>query len=76
MEVLIRFFNLLIVFFVLVCILLIRFCIFVYFLVDADLCCLKYLVMGLDLVLVVVVLLVVKKEKGGFMVKAKTMLLC
>ena len=32
--------------------------------------------MGLDLALVVVALLVVKREKGGFMVKAKTMLLC
>ena len=76
MEVLIRFFNLHIVFFVLVCNLLVRFCVFVYFLVDVDLCCLNYLVMGLDLALVVVVLLVVKREKGGFMVKAKTMLLC
>ena len=66
----------LIVFIVLVCVLLIRFCVFVYCLVDVDLYCLKYLVMGLYLALVVVVLLVVRREKGGFMVKAKTMLLC
>ena len=31
--------------------------------------------MGLDVVLVVEVLLLVKSEKGGFMVNAKTMLL-
>ena len=71
-----RCFNLLIIFFVVVCILLIRFCVFVYCLVDVDLCCMKYLVMGLELAFVVVVLLVVKIERGGFMVKAKTMLLC
>ena len=69
-----RFFNL--IFFVVVCILLIRFCVFVYYLVDVDLCCMKYLVMGLELDFVVLVLLVVKIEREGFMLKAKTMLLC
>ena len=71
-----HFLNLLIVFFVLVCISLIVFCVFVYCLVDVDLCCMKYLVMGLELAFVVVVLLVVKIERGGFMGKAKNMLLC
>ena len=70
-----HFLNLLIVCFIEVCILLIIFCVFVYCLVDVDLCCMKYLVMGLELAFVVVVLLVVKIERGGFMVKAKTMLL-
>ena len=66
-----RCFNLLIIFFVVVCILLIRFCVFVYFLVDVDLCCLKYLVMVLDSALIVLVLLVVKREKRASWLRLK-----